>query len=442
MIVIEIIFLIAGAATCLFFGIIVYSSYRERKFRALAIGAVLLVAAALFIFGGIFLTDLPFYVMLGYILTFLIVLLLYFLPIGKIKSISINGISERVDERDVIFAREEYKPGTDRYNQYYTMHPDKKAIDDKLRSLPELLEPGGRYYDPIGSKMVDNIFSVIESMSNDVDGPVNDHRLDIDSEVMTGSIKELVIGLGGDEVGIALLNPIYIYSHVGRGPEEWGKPIENDHKYAVAFTLEMDYNHVEAAPKLPLTEESALQYLRGAGISIALARYIRQLGYPARAHIAGSNYQIMLPPVAHDAGLGELGRLGYLVSPRFGARIRLGAVTTDLPLIADKPIRFGVQNFCEQCMKCAVNCPSGAIPHGNKINIRGVEKSQLNIEQCLYYWRVAGTDCGLCMKVCPYSHPPTLMHNLVRAGIKRSAFARKISVWGDDIFYGRRAKWD
>jgi len=173
-------------------------------------------------------------------------------------------------------------------------------------------------------------------------------------------------------------------------------------------------------------------------VSIVLADYIRSLGYPARAHIAGSNYQIMLPPVAHDAGLGELGRMGYLISPKFGARIRLGAVTTNLPLKTDKPIEFGVQDFCEKCKKCADNCPSAAIPSGEKTNVKGVEKWQLNVEQCLYYWRLIGTDCGLCMKVCPFSHPPSFLHNLVRIGIKRSAFARLISVWGEDIFYGKR----
>jgi len=170
-----------------------------------------------------------------------------------------------------------------------------------------------------------------------------------------------------------------------------------------------------------------------------LAEYIRDMGYPARAHIAGSNYQIMLPPVAYDAGLGELGRHGYLISQRFGSRIRLGAVTTDLPLVPDRPIKFGVQDFCRICKKCADNCPSHAIPYEGKTNVRGMEKWQLNMEQCLRYWRIIGTDCGLCMKLCPFSHPRALLHDLVRAGIKRSDFARRISVIGDDLFYGKKA---
>jgi reductive dehalogenase len=251
-------------------------------------------------------------------------------------------------------------------------------------------------------------------------------------------IKEVVTAVGACEVGVAKLNPMHVYSHVGRGPENWGEPIENTHKYAVVFTLEMDYDQVSEAPRLGITEESAFQYLRGAQISIALARYIRGLGYPARAHISGSNYQIMLPPVAHDAGLGELGRIGYLMSPNFGPRIRLGAITTDMPLVPDKPVSFGVQDFCTKCLKCAANCPSGAISDGDKTSVRNVEKWQLDIEKCIHYWRAIGTDCGLCMKVCPYSHPPTLIHNLVRQGIRRSSIARTLSVWADDLFYGRK----
>jgi reductive dehalogenase len=208
------------------------------------------------------------------------------------------------------------------------------------------------------------------------------------------------------------------------------------------FTLEMRYDYVAQAPHLSITDESATQYVNAAAISISLASFIRSLGYSARAHIAGSNYQIMMPPVAFDAGLGELGRMGYLISPTLGPRVRLGGVTTDMPLIPDRPIAFGVQEFCQKCLKCAENCPSGAITSGKKIDVRGVEKWQLDIERCLRYWRIIGTDCGLCMKVCPYSHPPAFIHNLVRAGIKKSPLARYISIYADDLFYGRKTKYN
>ncbi len=366
---------------------------------------------------------------------------LFFAPDGKISAIEIDNPGERVDERDVMFAREEYEPGDSRYDAYYSAKPEQKEVDDAIRELPRLLEPGGKYYDPIRSPYIDSIFDSVRYLTTRVDGEISPDRGEIDPSEITKTLKRTIMNMGADDVGIAPLRQEYVYSHVGRGPEKWGSVIVNNHKYAIMFALEMDYDHVESAPELPITEESANKYLKAALISVEIARYIRSLGYPARAHIAGSNYQIILSPVAYDAGLGELGRLGYLISPRFGPRIRLGAVTTDLPLKIDKPLDFGIQDFCEKCLKCAVNCPSGAIPYEEKVSVRGVKKWQLDIEKCIRYWRILGTDCGLCMKVCPYGHPPTLFHNIVRKGIRRSAFARGISIKADDLFYGKRAKF-
>ncbi len=362
----------------------------------------------------------------------------FFLPLGRSTTIQIGRVTERVDECDTMFAREEYKHSDGRYERYYSANPEKEGVDKQIRQQPELLAPGGKFFEPIRSTYTGAIFDVINDLVQDVDGDVAECREALSPQRATELVKEFATEFGADEVGVCELNPAWVYSHVGRGPEEWGRPIDVTHNYAIAFTVEMKYDRVQAAPRLPITEETAVRYLEAAVISIALAAEIRKRGYPARAHISGSNYQIMLPPVAHDAGLGELGRHGYLISKRFGSRFRLGAVTTDLPIVPDKPINLGVQAFCEICRKCADNCPSGSIPKGQKTNVRNVEKWQLQIESCFRLWRIAGTDCGLCMKVCPFSHPESFTHNLVRAGISRSSFARHIALWGDDLIYGRK----
>jgi len=438
---IELIYAATGVILCTFGLTFAISSLSEKKTRAFNIAIA--ITAAL-VFGWSYYYNFFHFseILLSIPIAFAIIAaILFFAPDGKISAIEINNSAERVDERDIMFAREEYELGDSKYESYYLMRPEKREIDDSIRKLPPILEPGGKYYHPIHSSYINSIFKAIENLLNDVDGEISPDRKEIDPAEITESLKQIIIKMGADEVGMAPLRHEYIYSHVGRGPEKWGSEIVNNHKYAIMFALEMDYDHVESAPDLSITEESAKKYLKGALISVEIARYIRSLGYPARAHIAGSNYQIMLPPVAYDAGLGELGRMGYLISPRFGPRIRLGAVTTDLPLRTDKPINFGVQDYCEKCMKCAVNCPSGAIPHEEKVSVRGAKKWQLDIEKCIRYWRVIGTDCGLCMKVCPYSHPPTFFHNIVRKAIPRSGTARWISIRGDDIFYGRKAKF-
>lgn len=431
-------YLIVGALIAIFLEWLSISSLRENQLRAATRGSSIFIIFALLWFGGYFILSPSDTVLLFALAVVIIFTALFFAPLGRIRSMKIGEITERFDERDVVFAREDYQPGTWQYEQYYARRPQFKQIDDKLRKLPELLEPGGRYYDPEQSPRIDSIFEKIERLTTEVDGAVASVRQNADAAQKTDFVKQKLIELGADEVGIAELNPMYVYSHVGRGPHTWGEPITNNHRFVIAFTLEMRYDPVQTAPTLPITEETAHRYLRAARISVELADMIRNLGYPARAHISGSNYQVILPAVAYDAGLGELGRLGYLISPKFGARIRLGAVTTDLPLMTDQPISFGVQDFCARCRKCSTNCPPGAIPLSRTSNIRGVSKWPLNAEQCLYYWRVLGTDCGICMKVCPFSHPPTFVHNLVRAGIRRSSFARWVSVWADDFLYGAK----
>jgi ferredoxin len=414
------------------------ASVREHQPRAAGLALALALGVVVLSTIHIYVWAIPDAVLLSGTAGVWILGLFYFLPLGKPTAMALGTATERVDERDTMFAREEYEPDTSRYREYYQRHPDFKQDDDRLRRLPELLTPGGRYYDPARAERIQAVFRATRALTTQVDGEVAGRRTAASAAALTAAFKDQVLRLGAAEVGVARLDPMFVYSHVGRGPEPYGQPIDLKHRFAIAFTLEMDYECVRHAPDLLITEESATQYLRGANIAVSVARQIRALGYPARAHTSESNYQIMLPPVAQAAGLGELSRMGYLISRRYGGRVRLGAVTTDLPLVPDEPIAFGVQDFCAICLKCAENCPSSAIPTGAKTTVRGVDKWQLDVVRCLHYWRVAGTDCGLCMRACPYSHPPTTSHRLVRRALRRSAAARPLSVWAENFFYGRR----
>ena len=434
--------ILVGSAGTLFFLLFAVTALRERTPRAAGVAAAMAIGIAGVWAGSWYLAaeapgrlwwvDGP--ALLGG--------LLFFLPLGGRTAITKTGEYRRVDERTVAFSREDYVPGTPEFAAYYAAHPEHLEVDDRIRKLPPLLEPGGKLYEAEGSNFTHAVFTTIRRHVTAVDGPVADPPpkltpAQLDPVAMAWSIKDYALQLGADEVGIARLDPDFVYSHVGRGPEPWGAPIEKLHRHVIVFSLEMDYGRVRQAPAVPLTTESANQYLRGTTISLALAEYIRRLGFPARAQISGSNYQVMLPAVAVDAGLGELGRHGYLISRKLGARIRLGAVTTDLDLASDQPVAFGAREFCELCKRCATNCPSASIPKGERVEKNGVVRWPLEIESCLRYWRFIGTDCGLCMKVCPYAHPRAFVHQVVRAGIERSAFARWISTYGEDLCYGR-----
>lgn len=347
-----------------------------------------------------------------------------------------TGIPAKTDERDVIFARFDLEESSPQFQEYYSRKPEYKQIDDNIRKLPDILTPFHIKKDPIFFTLAAGEFDVLEQQLLMVSGPVSPMEWEYSPEENTRIVKKLIHYLGGIEIGICELDPAYVYSHVGRGPEPYGQEIKTSQKYAVVFTLEMNYEMIAAAPLAPVLAETAKQYIEGAKISLLSASFIRRMGFPARAHIAGSNYQVMLTPLGYLAGLGELGRLGVLITEKHGPRIRLGCVTTDMPLMPDKPKIFGVQNYCQICKKCAINCPGQAIPAGDKTIENGVEKWVINREECYRFWRKSGSDCSRCIYVCPYSNPDNFFHNTVRKVVTGSSAAQYIAARCDDIFFG------
>ena len=362
--------------------------------------------------------------------------ILFFLPIGKID-IGNDIPRNRFDERQIIFARANLKSGTPNYESYYKSHPEDKRIDDRTRAKPGLLSPKSKFFDPLLFTAPDASFALTGALRDAVDGAVADEKQSCSPEEISPYLKKLAQYYGALDVGITLLEPYHIYSHTGRGAGSYGAPIELDHKYAIAMTVEMDFEMMGDAPHAPVVMESAKQYVESARVAVQLASVIRSLGYDARAHIDG-NYQVIAPLVARDAGLGEFGRMSLLMTPNEGPRVRVGVVTTDMPLIADaRTPDIATIDFCNICKKCADNCPSKSISFENREEKDGVLRWKINPESCFAYWNVIGTDCGRCMTVCPFAHPNNAAHNLIRWGIARSGFFRRVALWMDDLFYGR-----
>ncbi|MDY6872994.1 MAG: reductive dehalogenase domain-containing protein, partial [Chloroflexota bacterium] len=349
--------------------------------------------------------------------------------------------NERVDERTILFARARLQPGTSRFKDYYHDHPEHLAPDNDFRRNPGLLNSGGVFYDTLLSASPEGDFAFTETLREAVDGPVAPERIDADPITLTHLVKSLAAYHGAVDCGVCELQPYHVYSHIGRGTGKYGAPVTLDHRYAIVFTVEMSHIMISAAPRMPAVMESARQYVEAAKIAVTLAAAIRALGYAARAHIDG-NYRVIAPLVAKDAGLGEIGRMGLLMTPRLGPRVRLGVVTTDLPLLVDQAVFDpAVIDFCLTCQKCAAVCPAKALPFGERETYPdGTLRWKVNAENCYTYWTQIGTDCGRCIAVCPYSHPDTLPHNLIRLGVANSANFRKAAVAMDDLFYGRKPR--
>ena len=388
-----------------------------------------------------------------------------------------EGPIPRFDERDTVFSREALVPGSPEEREYHERHPEKREVDGRLArfiiSKMERVEARGGDCGPgtagegsadTGGHLARAVYeahfltSAALALPDQVDGEPGEERIEWDPVDAAERIKEFARSIGADDVRIGPLRPEWVYSHRGSRPffgegyenppyftgipkgyqgGRYGEEVELRHAHAVTMAFRQDKDLVATGATRAVDFEVGRVYAKSVIASIQLARFIRALGWPARAHHL-RNYLVMLVPVAVDAGIGELARTGYVVSRSLGANFRLSCVTTDMPLAHDGPVDIGIQDFCDKCRKCATNCPAHAIPDGGKTLVRGVRKWKLDEEACLLYWGRAGYTCGICQAVCPWTKPRNPFHRFVASIAVHFPFMRRFLVRGDDVVYGAR----
>jgi epoxyqueuosine reductase QueG len=199
-----------------------------------------------------------------------------------------------------------------------------------------------------------------------------------------------------DDIGIAAMDPLYVFE---------GYTI--DQPWVIVLALAHDYERLKQVPSDETNGVGVCdvgdQYSRGTRASYATANWIRAQGYNATPYPGPSADALLLIPPAIAAGLGELGKHGSLISRHFGAGVRLAGVTTDMPLVATAPDRFGADEFCTACQVCTGECPPAAIaPH--KQMVRGVERWYVDFDKCIPYFAETAS-CGICIAVCPWTRP-------------------------------------
>lgn len=426
--------IISGSILLIFLLLMSIVSLIEKEYFAFKRSILLLIIPLPFFIIG--LIDFPLKNLFTIILLSFLVISILLLLIPSLKKTKPENPKVRIDERDIPFSRAKYIKGTKLYENYYNRFPEKKIKDDNIRSKPGLLNKDTLYYDKVMFASAKASFSTIEGLSKFVKGEEVEEKTELNPIEISNYIKKWGQHLGAHTVGITNLKDYHLYSYTGRG-EDYGKKITKEYKYAIAFTVEMDHLMYKCAPKAPSVMESAKKYVDAATIAVQLSLFIRNLGYPARPHI-DANYQVICPLVARDAGLGEIGRMGLLITPKLGPRVRIGVITTNLPLITDKRnYDPSVEDFCKICKKCAHVCPSKAISFDDKKIINGVKRWQINWDKCYSLWCTTGTDCGRCISVCPYSHPNNFIHNIVRFFIKHSKLFRIFAISMDDFMYGK-----
>jgi len=235
------------------------------------------------------------------------------------------------------------------------------------------------------------------------DGPSNANgSRPSDPQRNAENIKAATYFLGVDAVGISRCPDWTWYSH-----DAAGEPIIPPHDQAISMIIDQGYETMEGASgdDWISVAQSMRAYLRFSLLGGVIAKQIRNLGYKAKAHTVMDG-EVLQPPLLLLSGLGEVSRIGEVIlNPYLGPRLKTGVVTTDMPMAHDKPIDFGLQNFCENCNKCARECPSGAITAGPKLMFNGYEIWKSDSQKCATY-RITtpgGAMCGRCMKTCPWN---------------------------------------
>ena len=238
----------------------------------------------------------------------------------------------------------------------------------------------------------------------DQTGPVYDPQTPVhDAEEKAQEIKALAKQLGAELVCITKVTEEAIYQ--GR---------TGVYKNAICLGLSMDREAMQTVPQEAAAVEVMRVYRQVSKIAIALTRKIRRMGWPAKGYGNPNSTDILHIPLAINAGLGQLGKHGSMISQEHGSNFRLAAVLTDMPMAYDEPVDIAVDDLCYSCQRCVTDCPPQAIVNEKQL-VRGVEKWYVDFDKCIpYFTKTKG--CGICIEVCPWSRPgkgPSLTQSML-----------------------------
>ena len=211
--------------------------------------------------------------------------------------------------------------------------------------------------------------------------------------------KTLATQLGADLVGFCDLG---------------ASPIRElpDMRYALSIAVKLSDAVLKTIDNAP--SFTYFQHYRTANalldtVAFRLSRKIEEYGFSAfpvaASQSLGKNdpYRGVLPhkTAAVLSGLGYVGKSGLFLSEKYGGKVRLATVLTDMPLKSEAPV---IENGCGECQLCKKACPAGAI-FGEKPTVNG--ERNFDPEKCSRYMKEhfqdigRGSVCGICIKVCP-----------------------------------------
>ncbi len=231
----------------------------------------------------------------------------------------------------------------------------------------------------------------IRWLSRNFNGPVAKTKRDLGTPADAAAlVKDKAKAFGADQVGIGAITENCLYD-----------TYSTDFKTSISLAVQHDPDDMVSSPDVKSGIGTMETYKQCSQTAYKLAKWLRKQGY--RAVALGQSAEVLHIPLAINAGLGQLGKHGSLISKEIGSSFRLAALFTDAPLALDKPVDIGVDDLCMTCRRCTTDCPPQAISDA-KQTVRGVDKWYVDFDKCVpYFTKTYG--CGLCLEVCPWSEP-------------------------------------
>jgi epoxyqueuosine reductase QueG len=222
-------------------------------------------------------------------------------------------------------------------------------------------------------------------------------------EKLKEHVKALLISSGCDLVGIASVER-FKRAPEGRRPTD----ILPTARSVIVGAVHILDSVCDDLPETRYEYTNQFYVLNGTlgGGSTKVARLLEDQGYralPVPAAYPRINKEMMgifsHRHAAVLAGLGEFGLNNLLITPQFGARVRLVSIITEARLEPDKPYKkFLCRAMQRTCGKaCVASCPVEALSADGQIN----KDLCLRYQEQVMPWSAVELRCGMCLGTCP-----------------------------------------
>ena len=192
-------------------------------------------------------------------------------------------------------------------------------------------------------------------------------RIDRSSpEDLTRAVKEKAIALGAHLVGVAPMERM-----ANAPPDLHPKRLFPEAKALIAMGLRINHGvqqlHLRGPSPMPFSRFAGLEpKVRLDEMALDLANFLEDLDFVSLPIPANQYYyqdkglgEISHKHVAMAAGLGRLGRGGFLVTPQYGGAVQLITILTTAPLLPDPMLE---KDLCQGCPQpCVSICPVQAL---------------------------------------------------------------------------------